>query len=85
MLLGAVAPAFVKFKEGGSEQDVTSTARQILGERAKLFDMKLIDGKLGIDVKSNVLDVTGFPIVIEKTDDLIEKVRKALGPERPSA
>ncbi|WP_156437068.1 hypothetical protein [Burkholderia sp. RF2-non_BP3] len=47
--------------------------------------MKLIDGKLGIDVKSNVLDVTGFPIVIEKTDDLIEKVRKALGPERPSA
>lgn len=85
MLLGAVAPAFVKFKEGGSEQDVTSTARQILGERAKLFDMKLIDGKLGIDVKSNVLDVTGFPIVIEKTDDLIEKVRKALGPEMPSA
>ena len=78
LLLGAVAPAFAKFKDGASEQDIATTARQILGDRGKLFDMTLVDGKLRLDLRSDVLDVKGFPILFEKTDDLIARLNAVL-------
>ncbi|CAG9250787.1 AAA family ATPase [Paraburkholderia caribensis] len=78
MLVGAIAPAFIKFCEGASDHDIAGTARFVLGERAKLFQMKVVDGKLWIDLKSNVLEVKGFPIVLDKTDNVIEKLTKAV-------
>ncbi|KAJ3473461.1 hypothetical protein NLI96_g12989 [Meripilus lineatus] len=78
LLLAAAAPAFVKFKSGGSAQDVTTTARMVLGDRSKLFEMSVIGDKLRIDVTSEVLDVSCFPLTIDKTDDIVKVVTAAL-------
>ena len=74
------APALARVKAGTtSSESLNSLARSTLGAYAELFDLEVKDGTLIIGLKSKILDVSGFPISVEKEADVVKIVSKALG------
>lgn len=79
-LLAVAAPALARVKAGTtSSESLNSLARSTLGAYAELFDLEVKDGTLIIGLKSKILDVSGFPISVEKEADVVKIVSKALG------
>jgi cytochrome c5 len=78
-LLAVAAPALARIKNGASSDSLNPLARSIVGDTSKLFDLSVAEGKLRIDLKSQVLNVQGFPLEIAQDDDLIRYVSRALG------
>ena len=53
-----------------------------LGRQSSIFSYRINEeGKLELSITSNVLDVTGFPIILNKNDDLLTVINKKLGIE----
>lgn len=53
-----------------------------LGRQSPIFSYRINEeGKLELSITSNVLDVTGFPIILNKNDDLLTVINKKLGIE----
>ena len=78
LLLAVVAPAHARLRSGESESDFNLLTRTILGDRAKIFDLRVKDDALVVSVASNILDVKAFPISIPKDSDAVKVVDQAL-------
>lgn len=79
-LLAIAAPALARVKAGTtSSESLNSLARSTLGSLAELFELEVKDGTLVIGLKSKILDVSGFPVSVEKDSDVVKLVSKALG------
>jgi energy-coupling factor transporter ATP-binding protein EcfA2 len=80
ILLSIAAPAIARLStnENTTTQDINVLAKTILGERSKIFNCIIESGKLKIDIESKILNVSGFPITIEKTDDVVKIIERVL-------
>lgn len=70
ILLSVAAPAQAKLHGVTSNQDLQLLSRSILGERSEIFELSLQGEALVLDLKSEILDVTGFPMEIKKDDNV---------------
>lgn len=78
ILLAVSAPAFAKMQSGGSANDVQMVARSVIGDRSKIFGFDVSDGALTITLESKILDVSGFPLKLNKDDDVVKRVNALL-------
>ena len=74
-LLSFISPIHAHYKSGEENLDT-------LGKQSSIFTYRINEeGKLELSITSNVLDVTGFPIILNKNDDLLTVLNKKLGIE----
>lgn len=78
LLLAVVAPAHARFKNGDSSPNFNYLARQILGERSKIFGLTVNEDRLIVSIESTVLNVSGFPVALGKDDDVQKSINLAL-------
>lgn len=79
LLLSVAAPAQGRLKSDGSDGELNMLVRQTVGEKAGLFEVAKKDGKIEINVSSNILDVADcFPISITKDENVVSAIGKAL-------
>ena len=78
LLLAIASPAHDRFKRGEDSLDYNLFAQSILGERASIFDISVNQDNLVIDLKSKILDISGFPILINRHDNLSQSIDSAL-------
>jgi hypothetical protein len=78
LLLAVAAPAHARLKDDHAASDLNLLARSILGERSRIFDLSVENDALEISLASKILNVDGFPIVIKKTDDVVQVISTAL-------
>ncbi|OOR99962.1 AAA family ATPase [Haemophilus paracuniculus] len=72
-LLSFIAPIHAHYAEGETNLDG-------LGRPSLIFSERIDENeKLEISLNSKVLDVKGFPIILNKNDDLLKKVNSHLG------
>lgn len=78
LLLSVVAPAHARLKAGEESYDFNMLARQILGDRSKIFRLSVIDRKLVVEIASKIIDLGGFPISIARDEDPLARINAAL-------
>lgn len=80
MLLSIAAPAAARLNSNDktSTQDIQILAKTILGERSNIFNCIVESGDLKIDIESQILNVSGFPITIHKGDDVVKVIERVL-------
>jgi len=80
ILLSIAAPAIARLStnDNTSTQDIQILAKTILGERSNIFNCSIESGKLKIDIESKILNVSGFPVMIDKEDDVVKIIGRVL-------
>lgn len=78
ILLSIAAPAMAKLNSGTSTQDVNILSKNILRERASIFDLEIINNKLIIKINSKILNVNGFPMTFNPGDDVVRVIEQSL-------
>ena len=80
ILLSIAAPATARLSTNDktTTQDINILAKTILGERANIFNCSVEDGKLVIDIESEILNVSGFPVTIDKNGDVVKIIERVL-------
>lgn len=80
ILLSIAAPAVARLNTNNdtSTQDIQILAKTILGERANIFICSVEDGMLKIGIESKILNVSGFPIIINKSDNVVKVIESVL-------
>ena len=74
-LLSFVSPIHAHYAEG--EENLNT-----LGRQSSIFSYRINEeGKLELSITSNVLDVTGFPIILNKDADVRKVINNSLGIE----
>ncbi|EGQ7974262.1 AAA family ATPase [Vibrio parahaemolyticus] len=81
VLLSIAAPAIAKLNTGSNTQEMKILCKTILREKSELFDLTVEGEQLSIALKSNILNVRGFPITIEKGEDVVSKIERILKPK----
>lgn len=78
ILLSIAAPAMAKLNAGSNTQEMKILCKTILREKSELFDLVVEGEQLIIVMKSNILNVQGFPITLEKGDDVVSKIESKM-------
>ncbi|GHD59536.1 ATP-dependent nuclease [Jeongeupia chitinilytica] len=78
VLLSIAAPAMAKLNTGANTQEMKVLCKTILREKSELFELTVENEQLTIKLKSNILNVSGFPVTLEKGEDVINKVERHL-------
>lgn len=80
ILLSIAAPAIARLSTNDktTTQDINTLAKTILGERANIFKCSVESGKLIIDIESKILNVNGFPVTIDKNDNVVKIIESVL-------
>lgn len=80
ILLSIAAPAAARLSanEKTTTQDINILAKTILGERANIFKCSVAGGELTIDIESEILNVKGFPMTIDKNGDVVKIIERIL-------
>lgn len=82
ILLAVIAPALASIRKDTTDTELNVFSYSIIGKKSSLFKLSVINEhdaiKLRIDLNSDILDVTGFPMEIKKGDNPIEKVNEYL-------
>ena len=72
-LLSFVSPIHAHYAEG--EENLNT-----LGRQSSIFHSKINEkGELEVSITSNVLEVTGFPIILNKDEDVRKVINQKLG------
>jgi energy-coupling factor transporter ATP-binding protein EcfA2 len=78
LLLAVAAPALARIESGGTTQDIQMLAKSLIGKRASIFGLEVIENALDISVTSSILDIKGLPLRIKIGDDPVNSVNAAL-------
>lgn len=78
ILLSIAAPALGKLNIGSNTQEMKILCKNILREKSELFGLEVKDERLIISMKSKILNVSGFPITLNKGDDVVRIVERCL-------
>jgi hypothetical protein len=86
LLLAVAAAALGNLSPTVSENELNILVTSLIGERASIVSLSLDNNTDGtpdllIDLNSHVLDVTGFPVRLQKGSDLIVQIDRQLGIE----
>jgi energy-coupling factor transporter ATP-binding protein EcfA2 len=79
MILSIASPAMANLSTDFDTVALQNLARTTLRERASLFGLSIEKNSIVITLESKVLNVKGFPLVLRRSDNLIELVNKSLG------
>ena len=82
LVLAAVAPALANMDPGTTAVELKAQSRAILGKRAELFELRVEGGKdpeLVVELKSEILDVNGFPLSVPIGVNPITRVNQQMG------
>ncbi|MCP2053521.1 UNVERIFIED_ORG: hypothetical protein J3D59_003381 [Pseudomonas fluorescens] len=79
ILLSIAAPTLAKMQAGASKEELVISIQSFAGDRAKLFDIDVVEGFLKISLASKVLDIPGLPLTLAVGDNIIDRVNEALG------
>jgi len=72
-LLSFISPIYAHYAEGTENLN-------ILGKKSLIFNYRINEEeKLEVSIDSKVLDVTGFPIILNKDDDVRKVINQKLG------
>lgn len=72
LMLACVAPLQARLKSGSTSGDPNQLARAVIGDAAQIFNFSWLDGKISVELRSQILDVEGFPISVRPEDDAVE-------------
>ena len=78
ILLSIAAPAMAKLNAGSNTQEMRILCKTILREKSEIFELTVENERLTIKLNSNILNVSGFPITLEKGEDVIKKIELSL-------
>lgn len=78
VLLSVAAPAMSRLNTGTNTQELKILCKTILRERSEIFDLSVEGEKLTITINSNILNVNGFPIELNKGDDVLRVIENVL-------
>lgn len=78
LVLAIAAPAMARLKAGEIGNNFHILNKNIVGEKADLFDISVENGVLKIDIKSEVLNVSGFPLELDVNEDVVSSVDRLL-------
>ena len=85
LLLAVVSPALASIKKDTTDAELKLFSNNLFGTKSSLFKLSVLNGqdaiKLKVDLDSEILDVTGFPMEIKKGENPIEKVNEYLKPK----
>lgn len=70
MLLSALAPCIDSIKNNNTIFDLNTIARNNIGEKANLFNIEKNEEKVIVNLNSQILDISGFPLEIHKDCNL---------------
>lgn len=82
ILLAVAAPAVAALDSAASSDSLGRIAARIVGEKASLFGIRVVDGNSGsleIAMKSRILPTEKFPLVLRRGCNLISEVDRQLG------
>ena len=89
VLLAVVAPALDRLAREATESELGACAREMVGEKASLFRLSKVqnggEAALRVDLKTPVLDASGFPIIFVLGCNVNEKVSRAFQTVTPAA
>jgi predicted ATPase len=83
LLLQVAPPIQLNLNENTSNSELESTVLRILREKASLFEVSNIsvnisDPTIEIDLKTDILDVSGFPITFTTNCNLVQEVKRKI-------
>ena len=78
LLLACVAPLQARLKAGSTTGDANQLARTFIGEAAQVFDFAWSEGAIQVGLKSQILNVEGFPFMVGADDDAVEVCSRLL-------
>lgn len=78
LLLAVVAPAHANFKSSTGQTDFNVLARSLIGDRSNIFNLAIEGDYLVTSIKSSILNISGFPLRIHKTQNAAEVISSAL-------
>ncbi len=80
VLVAAVSPLLFSMTESTTDTELAVAARQMVGEKAGLFEFTNASTTgnilLQVDLKTAILDVSGFPVRFSKTQNPVHEVQK---------
>ncbi len=78
LLLACVAPLQARLKAGANLGDANQLTRTLIGEAAQLFDFTWEADAITVGLKSQILEVHGFPVSVRADDDAVEVCSRIL-------
>ncbi|WP_290925151.1 AAA family ATPase [Halodesulfovibrio sp.] len=78
MLLNVVPAVVNRLSNITNAQEAAQMAKRLSPEKASLFTYEVSDSKLVVGLKSPIIDVKGFPIVISKDDNPYKLIEEAI-------
>lgn len=78
LMLACVAPLQARLKSGSTSGDPNQLARTVIGDAAQVFNFSWHEGHLVVELRSQILDVEGFPISVRPEDDAVEVCSRVL-------
>lgn len=83
LLLAVVSPVLHNLDKDTTDAEISSKARQIVGEKATIFTLeKVMVGvtpAIKVNLNTNILDVGGFPVILRKDCNPISEIKSMIG------
>ena len=78
LLVACVAPLQAQLKANSTLEDANQLAQSIIGDPAQLFDFSSSEGTIEVNLKSQILDVRGFPFTLGVNENAVEVCSRIL-------
>lgn len=82
LLLAVISPALASIKSSTTDAELKLYSNNLFGAKSSLFKLSVLNGqedlRLKVDLDSEILEVTGFPMEIKVGENPIEKVNEYL-------
>lgn len=81
LFLAVVTPALNRLNKDTTDNELQSLSHSILNERSSLFNLTTVftdsnNLAIKVELQSNILDIKGFPITLQKDCDILKEVKK---------
>ena len=77
-LLSEISPMLGQLNEKTDENEINTIIKQVKGNNNSLFEYEIDYPKIDVNIKSNILNVQGFPITFNKGDNVNSVVEEKI-------
>lgn len=78
LAMAIAAPAVSRLSQGTDADALRTLARSLIGTKAEIFEFRVEQDTLTIELASRILDVTGFPLQFKHGDDVVQIICTAV-------